>query len=390
MAGIDRAPTHAQMKAQSTFSLKDQLFSPAKVDYLATLIEAVHPGFPGAAFRNEAVSALPALELKERIAHIANLLYAHLPVRYTESVAIILEALPPELDPTRTDDDFGDFIFAPFAQFVAMQGCTAEYLDVSLRALREITKRFSAEDAMRPFLNVFPEETLAFLETCTADRHYHVRRLASESTRPLLPWAQRLRIDYRAPMPILDRLFADRTRYVTRSVSNHLNDISKIDPQLVLGTLRRWRETGQQTPSEMAFITTHTLRSLVREGNTGALDLIGFGEEPDITITEFTTSTPRVRVGDAFHFSLILRANNRRQKLLVDYVMEFAGERRRTGRKVFKLKQLDLAAGESVTLTKAHPMRLMTTRRLHAGEHRITLQVNGQPQGALAFELIPG
>ena len=45
-------------------------------------------------------------------------------------------------------------------------------------------------------------------------------------------------------------------------------------------------------------------------------------------------------------------------------------------------------AGQSVTLAKAHSMRLMTTRRLHPGTHRITLQVNGKPQGSLEFELI--
>lgn len=375
------------MKAQSTFSLKDQLFNPAKVDFLASRIEAVHPRFPGASFRASVGSELPALELKERIALIARCLYEHLPRRYTESLAIILRALPPELEPTRTDDDFGDFIFAPFSLFVAMYGCRAEQLEVSLRALREITKRFSAEDAMRFFLNAFPRETLSFLRSCAADGNYHVRRLASESTRPLLPWAQRLKLDPREPIEILDLLFADSTRYVTRSVANHLNDISKIDPELVLNTLRRWRESGRQSTAEMDFITTHSIRSLVRQGHRGALDLIGFGREPDITI-ELTTSTPRVRVGDSFQFTLTVRANQRPQKLLIDYVMTFAGEGTRAGRKVFKLKQLELGPGESVSLNKAHPMRLMTTRRLHPGEHRITVQINGHSQGTVAFELI--
>ena len=377
------------MKAHSTFSLKDQLFNPAKVDLLARRIEAVHPSFSRASFHTAVVAVLPALELKERITLIAKCLYEHLPRRYGDSLAIILKALPPELDPNRSDGDFGDFIFAPFSLFVAMYGCTARHLDVSLRALREITKRFSAEDAMRFFLNSFPRESVAFLRSCATDENYHVRRLASEGTRPLLPWAQRLSLDYHEPIGILDMLFADPTRYVTRSVANHLNDISKIDPELVLQTLLRWRESGRQNPAEMAFITTHALRSLVKQGHPGALDLIGYGRAPDITITELTTTTPQVRVGDAFHFTLALRANKRRQKLLIDYVMTFAGDGRIPRQKVFKLKQLDLAAGEYATLTKAHPMRLMTTRRLHLGEHRITLQINGQPQGTLAFELIP-
>ena len=107
------------MKAQSTFSLKDQLFNAEKVDYLATRIEAVYPEFPGEAFRTSVTAAFPALELKQRIAHITGTLRTCLPDRYRAALAILLEALPPELDPGRKDDDFGDFIFAPLALFVA-------------------------------------------------------------------------------------------------------------------------------------------------------------------------------------------------------------------------------------------------------------------------------
>jgi hypothetical protein len=49
---------------------------------------------------------------------------------------------------------------------------------------------------------------------------------------------------------------------------------------------------------------------------------------------------------------------------------------------------VEIAARQSVTLAKSHPMRLMTTRRLHAGTHQITLQVNGQPRGSLTFDLL--
>jgi 3-methyladenine DNA glycosylase AlkC len=375
------------MKAQSTFSLKDQLFNAEKVDYLATLLEGVFPDFGGEAFRASVLSAFPVLELKERIAHITATLHTCLPPRYRDALAIILEALPPELDPNRTDDDYGDFIFAPFSLFVATYGRTAEHLEVSLDALRHITKRFSAEDAVRYFLNAFPAETLDFLRECAGDDNYHVRRLASESSRPLLPWAQRLTIDYREPLPILDVLFSDGTRYVTRSVANHLNDISKLDPELVVETLRRWRDDHQQTPAEMQFITKHALRTLVKRGHVEALELIGFGGEPDVTIVELATNTPQVRIGEAFRFSLTLTANSR-QKLLLDYLMKFAGDGRVTRQKVFKLKQVELDAQQSISLAKAHPMRLMTTRRLQAGEHQITLLVNGIPQGTLVFDLV--
>lgn len=375
------------MKAKSSFSLKDQLFNADKVAYLSGLIVSVFPAFDTASFSQTVLAAFPTLELKQRITHITTCLCQHLPKDYLTALAILLESLPPPLDPTQTDDDFGDFIFSPLSLYVAIYGCQAEYLGPSLAALREMTQRFSAEYAIRFFINAFPEETLAFLLDCAQDNNYHVRRLASEGTRPKLPWAQKLVIDYQQPLPILDHLFSDTTRFVTRSVANHLNDISKIDDALVIETLKRWQASGQQSPSEMAFVIEHGLRSQIKQGHPEALALIGFGTIPDITLTHFATSTPIVPLGTAFDFTLTLRANSA-QKLLIDYQMQFASEGNKAPQKVFKLKQLQLAKGETATLKKRHPMRLMTTRRLALGTHTITLQINGQAFDSLSFELV--
>jgi len=376
------------MKAETNFSLADQLFNPGSVDRLARWIEAVHPEFPGERFRSAVLVAFPELKLKERIAHITAVLHDSLALPYPEALTVLLRALPPELDPALSDGDFGDFILAPVSLFVATYGIDRDNLERSLHALREITKRFSAEDPIRHFLNAWPDETLDFLRGCALDDNYHVRRLASEGTRPLLPWAMRLTLGYRRPVGILDLLFADRARFVTRSVANHLNDISKINPDLVTSTLRRWNDAGTQTPEEMRYITEHALRTLVKQGHGDALSLIGFGEPAQVTLVDFSTGTPRVRVGDAFHFSLTLRSH-RAQTLLIDYAMRFAGSGGgEGGRKVFKLKRVQAGTDELVTITKVHPMRLMTTRRLYAGEHRITLQVNGMVAGTLGFELV--
>lgn len=374
------------MKAKTSFSLKDQLFNSEKVAYLADLFVSVQPDFPKEEFGQKVTAEFPNLALKERIAHISTCLHAFLPSDYLEALALILQALPPPLDPNKNDDDFGDFILAPLSYFVAAYGCTAVYLVPSLHALRALTKRFSAEDAIRYFINAFPEETLTFLHDCATDQNYHVRRLASEGTRPKLPWSQKLLIPYHRPLPILDTLFADKTRYVTRSVANHLNDISKLDPDLVIETLTRWQQSQQQVEKEMDFITQHALRTLVKRGHPGALQYLGFGTRPDITITHFSTQTPRVEIGKTLEFSLTIQSN-RQQNLLIDYMMTFATEGNKAGQKVFKLKQAALNQGERLTIKKKHPMRLMTTRRLVPGEHKITLQVNGQSFDSLSFDL---
>ncbi len=378
------------MKAEPTFSLKDQLFNAEKVAYLAAQFSAAWRDFPTDTFVAAVMAKLPELELKARIIHISVCLQSVLPDNYPDALTIILKALPPELDPARSDDDFGDFIHAPLSEFIAMYGCSAEYLEISLAGLRENTKRFSVEGPIRTFINAFPAETLAFLTECAQSENYHVRRLASEGTRPKLPWAQKLVIDYHAPLSILDALFADQTRYVTRSVANHLNDIAKLDPALVVETLQRWKESGAQDEKEMAWICQHATRTLIKQGDPDALKLLGYGETPEIEISDFETSTPEVVIGEAFLFSFTLTAK-KPQKLLVDYQMTFASDRDKQSQKVFKLKQLDVTEGKVTKIKKKHPMKLMTTRRLFPGTHTITLQVNGEPFDSLSFELVaPG
>ena len=375
------------MKAETSFSLKDQLFNKDKVAYLAGLIKDAHPKFSKAKFQKDVLAKFPELALKERITHIAECLKAYLPKSYPKSLDILLEALPEELDPTKTDDDFGDFIFAPLSYFVAAYGCQKKYLASSLQGLKAMTKRFSAEYAIRFFINEFPDETFDFLVECATDENYHVRRWASEGTRPKLPWAQKLVTDWERPLQILDLLYTDSTRFVTRSVANHLNDISKIDPDTVVETLERWKGSGEQADKEMGFITRHSLRTLEKKGHQGALSVLGFGDEPDVTLSHFETSTPEVPVGTAFEFGLTITANQT-QSLLIDYHMEFASDSKRVSKKVFKLKKLTLEAGKSIKIKKKHPMKLMTTRRLVLGKHTITLQINGQPFDSLSFELV--
>ncbi len=375
------------LQAEVSFSLKDQLFNGDTVGQLSSWLASAYAGFDEAGFQTDVLAAFDELELKQRISHISATMANYLPGDYAEACDIVVAALPEQLDPTKTDDDFGEFITAPLSDFIATNGATTEHLEQSLLALREITKRFSAEFAIRTFIKAFPERSLEFLRACAEDDNYHVRRLASEGTRPSLPWSGKLPIPHTDPLPILDALYADPTRFVTRSVANHLNDIAKIDPGLVLETLSRWRDSGAQNDAEMAFIIEHACRTLVKQGDRAALVLLGYGEKPKVSIAGLETTTPVVEVGSAFEFAFTLEARAA-QKLMVDYVMSFAGaDGLPGGSKVFKLKRLETSKGSVVAIKKRHPMKLMTTRRLYEGTHTITLQVNGHELDSLSFEL---
>lgn len=375
-------------KTEKQFSLKDLLFNAEKVAKLAAEIETVYPDFKRRAFEKKVVSAFPKEELMERIANIRDTLHEFLPSNYEKAVVIILAALPPELDHEKKDDDFGDFIYAPYSYFVAKYGCSKEYADVSLKALEEITKRFSAEASLRDFINAFPNKTIKMATSWTKHKNYHVRRLASEGTRPNLPWAKKIRTAPEMMLPLLDKLYSDKTRYVTRSVANHLNDISKTNPALVVTTLKRWQKEGKQLEAELVFITKHSLRTAVKRGDTASLEHLGYAL-PSITIKNLTLAPSLLKVGESLTFSFTVEStSSKSQTLLVDYLIHFKKANGKLSPKVFKLTATKLLAGQDLSFKKAHTLKPMTTRTLYSGDHVLEIQINGQSFGKLPFTLL--
>ena len=371
--------------AEARFSLKDALFNREKVAYLGDLFARADGGFDKAGFERDVMAVLPELELKERIDHIAGVLTFYLPAEFEAAAALIERALPPELDPMKTDDDFGDFIFAPLGAFVAKQGIDRP--ERALVTLAALTKRFSMEYAIRDFLNAHEALVMQVMQDWVQDSNYHLRRLVSEGTRPRLPWGRKIALNYSAPIVLLDQLYSDPTRYVTRSVANHLNDIAKIDSGLVVSRLARWRAEGKQSEKEMDWITRHALRGLVKQGHRGALELLGYQIAPPIDPPEVRVRSPEVAIGDALEFDVQLKAEAD-AVLLVDYVLEFLKADGSHRAKVFKLKQVSLKAGQTITVSKKHRLRGdATTYRLYPGIQRLKLQINGVICGTREFNL---
>lgn len=371
------------------FSLKDQLFNETKITKIADEIHNVYPPLDKVSFLQNTLQKFPQLELKERIIWISENLKQFLPTDYKQAVTVLLKSLPPENDPTKSDNDFGDFIYAPYAEFVAKNGCDEENLAFSLNALKEITTRFSAEDAIRYFINAFPNQTLAELLLWSTDIHYHVRRLASEGTRPKLPWSQKINISPEHAIPILDNLFSDKTRFVTRSVANHINDISKINPELAIKTLTRWKQSEKQNPKEMEYIINHSLRTLIKSGNKEAITFLNISTDPEVEITNFEITEPVIKIGETLTFSFTLIAK-KDEELIIDYVLYFPNKKGDgNNKKVFKIKKVSLKNGQKLLITKNHPLREgMTTRTLYPGTHRIEIQINGNKVTEGVFELI--
>lgn len=371
------------------FLLKDHLFNQAKVNQIAGEIQGVYSQFESQNFVKTVVERFPQLELKQRISWMTETLKNFLPANYREAVNILLRSLPPPNDPTKTDNDFGDFIYAPYADFVAQYGCNKKDVDFSLKVLKEITMRFSAEDAIRYFINAFPEETMNELLKWSTDENYHVRRLTSEGMRPRLPWAQKIILSPEKALPILDNLFSDKTRYVTRSVANHMNDLSKVNPELVLETLARWQKSNKQDSQEMDYIIKHSLRSLVKMGNKQAMEFLSFSADPEVVVSKISLKQNQVIIGSTVEFSFTVTAK-KDERLLIDYVLYFQGKNgTMTNKKVFKLGRFEVRAGQKLVVNKRHRLgENMTTRKIYPGKHQIELQINGAKMGMKDFEVV--
>ncbi|QGX98026.1 hypothetical protein EI983_06945 [Roseovarius faecimaris] len=368
--------------SQKGFSLKDQLFNAEKIAWLAGRFQ---PPFDAAGFEAEVMARLPELELKARIAWIADCLGRHLPAAFPEAVAVIRAALPPPLDPTLRDDDFGDFIFAPLGEFAVWAGLE-DHPDLLLDLLEDLTQRFSMEWAIRPVLNRWPERAMARMQVWAEHEHYHVRRLVSEGTRPNLPWGMGVCLTPGAALPLLDELYADRARFVTRSVANHLNDISKSDPALVVSKLENWRDEGRAVADELDWITRHALRGLVKAGHPGALRLLGY--DPEAEIAARLRPEPAVLpLGEVLQIGVELTGPPH-LPVMVDYVLHLHRTGGAPGRKVFKLKQARLDARGRLSLIKAQRIAAgLSTYRVEPGPHRISVQVNGVMRAEAAFDI---
>jgi 3-methyladenine DNA glycosylase AlkC len=373
------------LSMEQPFLLRD-VFNPAAVEQLADNIARVWPAFDRVGFVAAINSRLDTLSFGGRNALIRDTLRAYLPPAFPEAIQILLEALGPEI-PHCELSGFDSFTVMSQNDFVAAYGL--EHLDLSLRALYELTKRFTAEGAIRAFLQQYPEQTLARLAEWATDPNCHVRRLVSEGTRPRLPLAPRLPAFVKNPWPVLvmlELLKADPVLMVRRSVANNLNDIAKDHPDLVVETLARWKQTEDPRTE---WIIGHAARTLLKQGHTGALALLGYSAATNISVASLQLNQTRVRMGEDLVFAIeILSTTDAPQNLMIDYVVHHLKANGKLTPKVFKLAKKRLGPCETLTLTKRHAFRPRSTRIYYPGRHALELQINGQRWGWQEFELV--
>lgn len=373
------------MAQKSAFPLLKHAIDRRLARQIAERIAAVHPSFDQARFVAALDAQLPKLELKERVALFARQLRAALPAHYPTALEILVAILPAEGQAFAPIEDASRRL-APIPSFVEQYGL--HHARESLQAMAVITPHSSCEFAIRPFITRYPERAMRQLRAWTQHSDEHVRRLVSEGSRPRLPWAPQLRQFIADPTPtlaLLERLKDDPSLYVRRSVANHLNDISKDHAQVVLHTLAGW---SRGASAQRLWLIKHALRGLIKKGDAQALAILGFGA-PQVELRELALSPQRLIFGGELRFSFRLQsASAEEQPLMIDYVMRFVKANGRRTPKVFKLKQATLAPQASLSISKAHAIRPVSSRRYYAGMQRLEIQVNGRIVGGADFELV--
>ncbi|GAB3572689.1 DNA alkylation repair protein [Amycolatopsis endophytica] len=361
----------------------DELIGAHTVRALVTALRTVSPRARLSALR-AAETALAPLALRERSDLMRDALLDDLPGDYASFAATMRAAAVQARS-------FTGWLIWPVTSAVAAkaieQGGT-EAFDDALALLAELTPRLSSEFALRALLNHDLERALGTIRTWTGSDSEDVRRLASEGTRPLLPWAVRVPGILAAPkstLPILDALYLDDSEYVRRSVANHLNDISRREPDLVVATATEWMAASDDNTPRLV---RHGLRTLVKQGHPGALALQGFAPAR-LEVAGPLLTADTVVIGETLTFTAVVRnLEPAPARLAIDYVVHHRKANGSLTGKTFKLTTRTLEPGETCEIRREHSFKVLTTRRYHPGQHALELQINGVRSGRAEFVLL--
>ncbi|MDV6262569.1 DNA alkylation repair protein [Rhodococcoides yunnanense] len=359
----------------------DELIGP---DTARALFRTVHTAAPSADLSSldAAAGVLGPLALRARADLLRDALLTGLPGTYVQFAGTIRRAAE--------DSDFQGWLIWPVTSAVASKAVeekTSTAFDDGMQLLAELTGRLTSEFAIRTFLRTDLDRALEIALEWTQSSDEHVRRLASEGTRPYLPWSVRVPEILARPgitVPILDRLYRDDSDYVRRSVANHLNDFSRDVPDVVVQAAARWLDDPDANTDQLV---RHALRTVIKNGNTDALALLGFAPA-DLDVTGPVLDVTELPIGGSLEFTASIRnLGLEPAKVVIDYIVHHTKANGAQTGKTFKLKTTSIAPGESIAVRRRHSFRPLTTRKYYPGPHAIELQVNGASSGRAEFLL---
>ncbi len=368
------------------------LINTTLVQEAAQRLQQFASDFDAPRFSRLACDGLESLEMKARAMHICAALESTLPTDFERACGLIEAALaPPERGEAMAQlhglaQGLRGWILWPVGEYIAR--CGLAHPERALQTLHALTQRFTAEFAIRPYIEHHPQLSFTTFARWVHDDSAHVRRLVSEGSRPRLPWGQQLKAliaDPSPSLPLLKALQDDSSAYVRRSVANHLNDIAKDHPKLIAQWLKLHLP---QAPTERRTLLKHACRTLIKAGDPAVLKAWGLGGQFNGEVS-LKLRPARVQLGEQVQLSLQLQSRSKRtQTLAIDYAIHHVKADGSSAPKVFKGWVLQLQGQATKELEKNHSMRLITTRRYYAGRHKVTVHINGQVLAEGSFLLV--
>lgn len=136
------------------------------------------------------------------------------------------------------------------------------------------------------------------------------------------------------------------------------------------------------------WIIKHACRSLIKKGNPEALKLFNFHESAAVSVDSFILKPARLVLGKSLFFSFKIRNDDSvPHRFAVDYAVTYARRSGGSSRKVFKLKEISLKAGEEYEVRRNQVFKDFTTRSHFKGQHLISILVNGKQLAEKSFYL---
>lgn len=226
---------------------------------LSQKIYSVMPDFDKEAFLHALTGKLEDKELFARLDCIVDAMETSMTDDYSKNIEAFFSILGPELTQPEGMFTLGWWLW-PIGRYVERNG--NKDWQISLSFLKELTKRFTGEYAIRPLLKEHPKEVMDELIVWTKDENVHVRRLASEGVRTRLPWAQKSFValeEFDRYCTLLTNLKDDPEKFVQKSVGNNLNDLYKDAPEKADFIISLWKQTGQSKAQD--WIIKHGRRN---------------------------------------------------------------------------------------------------------------------------------
>ena len=364
-------------------SLLKDLYSPAFYDRLSSSFSHTLEGFDKKKFKRSLFTdSFEGMELKERMKHTARCMHPFMPATFGKASLTIINKI---LDRWKTHEfpkGGLEHMFLP--DYIETYGLN-DYNN-SVKALEQVTQYVSCEFAVRPFLLNYYEPMLTQMVRWSTHKSEAVRRLASEGSRPRLPWAMSipaLKKDPRVVLPILENLKNDPSETVRRSVANSLNDIAKDHPELVITIAGQW----QGISAEVDAVIKHGSRTLLKKGHTGILAHYGL-ESKHIALSQLKVLTTQVSIGDSLRFQFTVKNNSKAvQTVRLEYGIYYLKANGKPARKVFKISERLFQPGETMTIDRGQSFKLITTRVFYPGAHQVSVIINGEEKAVADFML---